>query len=107
MSDQPSLPTDDELEKLPLRAVVAYAVQCARRVQPPYYGVAGVVMHLRYTAGANGDTLTKRASETGDSTFDAAVEFAIQAAEEFCVGGEFGHAAALAVVVSPRHGRGT
>ncbi len=29
-----SLPSQEELEKLPPRAIVAYAVRCARRVQP-------------------------------------------------------------------------
>lgn len=32
----PGLPTKDQLKKLPLRAIVAYAVRCARRVQPLY-----------------------------------------------------------------------
>ncbi|HLA83866.1 MAG TPA: hypothetical protein VJL29_03650 [Thermoguttaceae bacterium] len=32
----PILPTEDELKQLPLRAIVAYAARCARRVQPDF-----------------------------------------------------------------------
>jgi hypothetical protein len=32
----PALPTDRELQVLPLRALVAYAVRCAQRVQPHF-----------------------------------------------------------------------
>ncbi len=62
MSDQPSLPTEDDLKKLPLLAMVAYAVRCARRVQPML------------------DTIPSFA------THGAAVEQAISLAERFCVG---------------------
>ena len=62
MSDQPSLPTKDDLKKLPLLAMVAYAVRCARRVQPIL------------------DTIPSFA------THGAAVEQAISLAERFCVG---------------------
>ena len=34
MPDVPSLPAEDDLKKLPLRAIVAYALRWARRVQP-------------------------------------------------------------------------
>lgn len=37
MADTPvTLPTEDELAQLPVRAIVAYAARCARRVQPLY-----------------------------------------------------------------------
>lgn len=36
----PGLPTQEDLEKLPLRAIVAYAVRCARRVQPLFQRLA-------------------------------------------------------------------
>jgi len=32
----PEVPTIDEIGKLPLRAIVAFAARCARRVQPLY-----------------------------------------------------------------------
>jgi hypothetical protein len=62
MSDQPSLPTEDDLKKLPLLAIVAYAVRCARRVQP----ILGTIPNF--------------------ATHGAAVEQAISLAERFCVG---------------------
>ena len=36
MAAMPTLPTEEELRKLPLRGIVAYAVRCGRRVQPLY-----------------------------------------------------------------------
>ncbi len=62
MSDQPSLPTEDDLKKLPLLAIVAYAVRCARRVQPILDAIPNFAAH------------------------GAAVEQAISLAERFCVG---------------------
>ena len=62
MSDQPSLPTEDELKKLPLLAIVAYAVRCARRAQPIFAAIPNLATH------------------------GAAVEQAISFAERFCVG---------------------
>jgi len=62
MPDQPSLPTEDDLKKLPLLAIVAYAVRCARRAQPIL------------------DTIPNFA------THGAAVGQAISLAERFCVG---------------------
>jgi hypothetical protein len=62
MSDQPSLPTEDDLKKLPLLAIVAYAVRCARRAQPVLDTIPSFAMH------------------------GAAVEQAISLAERFCVG---------------------
>ena len=62
MSDQQSVPTEDDLKKLSLLAIVAYAVRCARRVQPIL------------------DTIPSFA------THGAAVEQAISLAERFCVG---------------------
>lgn len=62
MPDQPSLPTEDDLKKLPLLAIVAYAVRCARRAQPIL------------------DTIPNFA------THGAAVERTISLAERFCVG---------------------
>lgn len=64
MSDALSLPTADDLKKLPLGAIVAYAARCARRVQPLYGCAAGL-----------GD-LRKH---------EAAVEGAISLAEAFCL----------------------
>lgn len=62
MSDQPSLPTEDDLKKLPLLAIVAYAVRCARRVQPVLDTLPSFAIH------------------------GAAVEQAISLTERFCVG---------------------
>ena len=64
MSDQPSLPTEDDLKKLPLLAIVAYAVRCARRAQPVLDTIPSFAMH------------------------GAAVEQAISLAERFCVGAD-------------------
>jgi len=62
MSDQPSLPTEDDLTKLPLLAIVAYAVRCARRALPVVDTVSSFAMH------------------------GAAVKEAISLVECFCVG---------------------
>ncbi len=62
MSEQPSLPTEDDLKKLPLLAIVAYAVRCARRAQPILDTVPSFAMH------------------------GAAVQQAISLAERFCAG---------------------
>lgn len=59
-----TLPTSDDLKKLPLRAIVAYAVRCARRVQPMFR-----------LANAMPDFLKQ----------DWAVERAISVAERFCL----------------------
>jgi hypothetical protein len=60
MPDQRSLPTEDDLKRPPLRAIVAYAVRCARRAQP----------------------LFARAGEMPDITnHEAALELAISLAE--------------------------
>lgn len=64
MLDTPELPTRDELMKLPLGAIVAYAVRCARRVQPLYGRAAGVAELPKH---------------------EAAVAGAISLAEEFCL----------------------
>jgi len=64
MPDKPSLPTKDDLKKLPLGAIVAYAVRCARRVQPLYGRVAGMAELRKH---------------------EAAVEWAISLAENFCL----------------------
>jgi hypothetical protein len=62
MSDQPSLPTEDDLKKLPLLAIVAYAVRCARRALPIVDTVPSFATH------------------------GAAVKQAISFVERFCVG---------------------
>jgi len=64
MPDKRELPTADDLKKLPLGAIVAYAVRCARRVQP-LYGCAAGIAELR--------------------KHEAAVEGAISLAEDFCL----------------------
>ena len=64
MSDQPSLPTEDDLKKLPLGAIVAYAVRCARRVQPLYGRAAGLAEWRKH---------------------ETALEWAISLAENFCL----------------------
>jgi len=53
MSDQPSLPTEDDLKKLPLLAIVAYAVRCARRVQPLLLRATGLPGHERNARGVD------------------------------------------------------
>ncbi len=58
------LPTQNDLKKLPLGAIVAYAVRCARRVQPLYGRAAGIAEL---------------------PTHEAAVEWAISLAESFCL----------------------
>ena len=62
MSGPPLLPTEDDLKKLPLLAIVAYAVRCARRTQPVVDTIPNFTTH------------------------GAAVEQAISLAERFCVG---------------------
>lgn len=58
------LPTQNDLEKLPLGAIVAYAVRCARRVQPLYGRAAGIAELAKH---------------------EAAVGWAISLAEDFCL----------------------
>jgi len=65
MSDEPTLPTEQELKQLPLRAMVAYAVRCARRVQ-------GILVATRQ--------IPDYERHVND------VETALHAAESFCVG---------------------
>lgn len=65
MSDRRELPTEDDLKTLPLRAIVAYAVRCAKRVQPLYAGAAWL---------------------PGFAEHEAAVERAISLAQNFCLG---------------------
>jgi hypothetical protein len=69
MPHRPQLPTEDDLNKLPLRAIVAYAARCARRVQPLF----------RQAAGAH--DFAKHA---------AAVEQANSLTEWFCLGRDVG-----------------
>ena len=64
MPSRPKLPTIDDLKNLPLGAIVAYAVRCARRVQPLYGRAAGVPNFEQH---------------------EAAVERAISIAEDFCL----------------------
>src|SRR5262249_13698426 len=45
----PSLPTREDLARLPLRALVASAVRFARRVQPPYLPRADDPQEERHT----------------------------------------------------------
>ena len=72
MPNQPSLPAEDDLKNLPLRAIVAYAVRCARRVRP-LYGRAGGIADL--------------------AEHEAAVEGALSLAERFCFGDDVGQGA--------------
>lgn len=64
MPDARELPTTDDLKKLPLGAIVAYAARCARRVQPLYGCAAGAAESRKH---------------------EAAVEGAISVAENFCL----------------------
>jgi hypothetical protein len=68
MSEQPSLPTEDDLKKLPLLAIVAYAVRCARRARPMLDTIPNFAAH------------------------GTAVEQAISLAERFCAGKELNDA---------------
>jgi hypothetical protein len=65
MPDRPELPTQEDLYKLPSRAIVAYAVRCARRVQPLFSLAEGRMKDLERR--------------------QAAVEGALRSAERFCV----------------------
>jgi len=80
MPNPPALPTKNDLKKLPLGAIVAYAVRCARRVQPLYGRAAG------------GAKLAKH---------EAAVEEAISLAENFCLRHDV-HAAAYGAAYAAR-----
>ena len=64
MSDHPTLPTEDDLEQLPLRGIVAYAARCARRVQPRFRLAKAIPDFSRH---------------------QAAVADAISLAEQFCL----------------------
>jgi len=57
MSEQPSLPTEDDLKQLPLRAIVAYAMRCARRVQPLLLRATGLPGHERNVGAVDEATL--------------------------------------------------
>lgn len=72
MPNRPKLPTEDDLKKLPLGAIVAYAVRCARRVQP-LYGCAAHVAEL--------------------PKHEASIEGTISLAEKFCLNHEVKDAA--------------
>lgn len=65
MPDRPNLPTVDELKKLPLRAIVAYAARCAFRVEPLVRLAADVL---------------------GFAPFHAGVAWALKLAQEFTYG---------------------
>jgi multidrug efflux pump subunit AcrA (membrane-fusion protein) len=60
-----TLPTVDELKTLPLRAIVCYAVRCARRVQPLYWQAREVAHREKH---------------------EAAIETALTITEQFCRG---------------------
>jgi hypothetical protein len=62
-----SLPRPGDLTSMPLRAIVAYSVRCARRVQPLFRFTADMADFARH---------------------EAAVERAIALAERFCIGDE-------------------
>jgi hypothetical protein len=62
-----SLPRPDDLKAMPLRAIVAFAVRCARRAQPSFRLVTDIADFVQH---------------------EAAVEQAISLAERFCVGDE-------------------
>jgi len=72
MPNRPKLPTEDDLKRMPLGAIVAYAVRCARRVQP-LYGCPAHVAEL--------------------PKHEAAIEWAISLAEKFCLSHEVKDAA--------------
>jgi hypothetical protein len=63
MPDVAALPTADELKRLPLRAIVAYAVRCAKRCQP--------IVTL---------------SGTSHQTWEGKVKDALTLAESYCLG---------------------
>jgi hypothetical protein len=73
LSEHPLLPTEEDLDQLPLRAIVAYAVRCAKRVQPRF-------------------RLAKSIPDY--STHQAAVAKAVKLAEAFCVRDDVDAAAA-------------
>jgi hypothetical protein len=68
MPERRSLPRPDDLKKMPLRAIVAYAARCARRVQPLFRLVTEDI--------------------AGFTQYEAAVDRALSLAERFCVGDE-------------------
>lgn len=65
MPDERSLPTKEDLKRLPLRAILAYALRCARRLQSLYL--------LNWTASRHEQQL-------------AAIEAALTLGERFCRG---------------------
>ncbi len=72
MTDRSVLPTEEDLKQLPLGAIVAYAVRCARRVQPLYGRSAGTAELARH---------------------EAAIDEAICLAQKFCLSHEVSGAA--------------
>ena len=54
MPTRSELPTQQDLKKLPLGAIVAYAARCARRVQPLYGRAAGIAELPKHTADVEG-----------------------------------------------------
>ena len=77
MSEQPSLPTEGDLKKLPLLAIVAYAVRCARRAQPVLDAVPNFAAHA--AAVAQAISLTERFCAGND--LNAAADAAERAAD--------------------------
>lgn len=63
MQESPNRPTHYDLMKLPQRAIVAYALRCARRLRPLFSTAAG---------------------DSEDNPHSQAVEKALQIAERFC-----------------------
>lgn len=98
MSEQPALPTEDDLKKLPLLAIVAYAVRCARRAQPVLDAVPNFAAHAATVAQAI--SLTERfcAGKDLNAAADAAERAADAAGRAAAVARSFagGSAAALA-----------
>ena len=96
MMSEALLPTVDELKTLTLRAMVAYAVRCARRVQPLYWQVREVTHREKHEAAIEtASTIAERFCR-GEPIVAAAAADAARAAEAAADAADTAEAAAEA-----------
>jgi hypothetical protein len=82
MVDQPKLPTKEDLMKLPLRAIVAFAARSARRVQPLYDSAVDIPDFAEHKAAVDKAILLAEGFCLGLSVSDAVNAAAAEAAED-------------------------
>jgi len=80
---QPTIPTKEELSRLPRRAVVAFAARCARRVQPIFAAWSGATQEHIAAVDRAISLAEAYAYATADAAHAAFAAFAVDAREPF------------------------